>query len=62
MNKNISTILALLMPITIFIGLSACSNEPRELTIHKPGDYKGTTDPLVAKGQHPELNHCFLKV
>ncbi len=62
MHKNISTMIALLLSATIFLGLSACSEERRELTIHEPGEYKGATDPLLAAGPHPELNHRFMEV
>ena len=52
----------LLLVAAVSWQLAGCSDEPRELTIHEPGEYKGTIDPLVAKGQHPELNHRFMKV
>ena len=62
MHKKISTIVALLLSVSICFGLSACSEDQRELIIHEPGEYKGTTDPLLAAGQHPELNHRFKKI
>jgi hypothetical protein len=55
-------ICVLVTSLLIFIGLTACSNEPRELTVHEPGEYKGTPDPLVAKGQHLELDKRFMQV
>ena len=54
--------LCILVSLLFLTGLSACSDEPREFTVHKPGEYKGTQDPLVAKGQHPELNDRLMKV
>ena len=41
----------LLTAFMILMGLSGCSYEPRETTIHEPGVYKGVKDPLLA-GQH----------
>ncbi len=52
--------ICILAALFIFVGLAACSDEPRELTIHEPGEYEGTHDPLLAKGQHPELNNRFM--
>jgi hypothetical protein len=52
-------IMALLL---IFTGLAACSDEPREFTMHKAGEYKGIRDPLLAKGEHQELNKRFMQV
>ena len=52
----------MLASLLVFIGLTACSDEPREFTIHEPGEYKGTQDPLLAKGQHQELDNRFMKV
>jgi len=54
--------ICILAALLIFVSLAACSDEPRELTLHEPGEYKGTQDPLLAKGQHPELDNRFMKV
>ena len=62
MHTSKSIILTLLLSTTIIIGLSACSEERRELTIHEPGEYKGATDPLLAAGPHPNLNPRFKKI
>lgn len=62
MHRQLATIVLLPFIAVISISLAACSDEPRKLTIHEPGEYKGTIDPLLAKGQHPELNHRFMKV
>jgi hypothetical protein len=40
-------------------GLAACTDESREVTIHEPGVYKGTVDPLLAKQQDQELINRF---
>lgn len=36
------------------LTLSACYESP-SVTVHKPGVYKGTRDPLIAKLRSPEL-------
>ena len=35
----------------VLVGLTACSSEPRGVTMHKPGVYKGDKDELLAKSQ-----------
>jgi hypothetical protein len=35
-------------------GLSACSSEPRSVTLHEPGVYKGDKDELLAKSQQQQ--------
>ncbi len=45
----------ILLSIPVFIGLAACSREPRHFTFHEPGVYKGAKDPLLAKQEHQEL-------
>ena len=57
MKKYISAAVLLL----IFIGISACSDD-EEFSIHEPGEYKGTQDPLLAEGEHAELNDRLMKV
>ena len=52
-------IIALLLA---FIGLAACSEEPRDFTYYQPGEYKGTVDPLLNKNIHEELNNRFMLV
>jgi hypothetical protein len=46
----------------IFIGIAACSDDPRDFSIHEPGEYKGIEDPLLAKGEQQELKDRFMKV
>jgi hypothetical protein len=36
-------------------GLVGCSSESRNVTMHKPGVYKGTKDPLLALKNQQEL-------
>jgi hypothetical protein len=36
-------------------GLTACSLEPRTVTIHEPGVYKGMKDPLLARQQQEQV-------
>ena len=40
-------------------ALSGCSSEPRSVTVHKPGVYKGAKDPLLARQQQQELIDRF---
>ena len=47
-------LLGLLMLSATFLTLSACY-ESADVTVHKPGVYKGTRDPLVAKLRSPEM-------
>lgn len=54
--------ICILASLLFCIGLTACSDESREYTQHKPGVYKGTQDPLLAKENHQELNNRFMKV
>lgn len=38
----------------VLAGLAACSSEPRGVTMHKPGVYKGDKDELLAKTQQQQ--------
>ena len=38
----------------VLAGLVACSTEPRSVTMHEPGVYKGDTDELLAKPQQQQ--------
>ena len=38
----------------VLLGLAACSTEPRSVTMHKPGVYKGDKDELLAKSQQQQ--------
>ncbi len=40
-------------------GLTGCSSEPRGVTMHKPGVYKGEKDPLLAQQRQQELIDRF---
>ena len=45
----------LIVPAFIFLaGLAACSSEPRSVTLHEPGVYKGDKDELLAKSQQQQ--------
>ncbi len=35
----------------VLAGLVGCSSEPRSVTMHEPGVYKGDKDDLLAKSQ-----------
>mgnify|MGYP001305501510 CR=1 FL=1 len=35
-------------------GLAGCSSEPRGVTMHEPGVYKGDKDELLAKSQQQQ--------
>jgi hypothetical protein len=43
----------------VLMGLAGCSYESREVTMHKPGVYKGTEDPLLARQHQQELIDRF---
>ncbi len=43
--KGIAYLLASYLIIAVLAG---CSSEPRSVTMHKPGVYKGAQDPLLA--------------
>ena len=49
--KHISYILMVCLLLT---GLAGCSYEPREVTVHKPGVYKGAKDTLLVKQQQQQ--------
>lgn len=38
----------------VLAALSACSSEPRSVTLHEPGLYKGDSDELLAKPQQQQ--------
>lgn len=58
MKKYISIFISLLF----VMGLAACSDESREMTMHEPGQYKGGKDPLLAKNMDKELQDRFMQV
>jgi hypothetical protein len=58
MKRYVSAVVLLL----IFIGIAACSDDPREFGIHEPGEYKGIEDPLLAEGEQQALKDRFMKV
>jgi uncharacterized protein YceK len=45
----------ILMVFIVLTGLAGCSTESRKTTIHEPGVYKGTKDPLLALKNQQEL-------
>jgi hypothetical protein len=48
----------MLFMLTAFVVLAAvvgCSSESRNVTMHKPGVYKGTKDPVLALKNQQEL-------
>lgn len=49
----------LLIAFLLLMGLTGCSYEPREMTIHEPGVYKGGKDPLLASQHRQELIDRF---
>ncbi len=38
----------------VLAGLIGCSSEPRSVTMHEPGVYKGEKDELLAKSQQQQ--------
>jgi hypothetical protein len=57
--KIIPYILAVFL---IISGFSGCTDESRDFTMHEPGVYKGTKDPLLSKAQQQELIDRFKMV
>lgn len=55
-------ILYILATALVLIGFAACSDESRNFTMHEPGVYKGTKDPLLAVKEHKELEARFKMV
>ncbi|HTZ39809.1 MAG TPA: hypothetical protein VMB77_06615 [Syntrophales bacterium] len=45
----------LMMVSVVLAGLAGCSTEPRTVTIHEPGAYKGMKDPLLARQQQDQV-------
>jgi hypothetical protein len=43
----------------VLAGLIGCSSEPRSVTMHEPGVYKGEKDPLLAQQRQQELIDRF---
>ena len=39
----------LMTAFVVLAGSAGCSSESRDLTMHKPGIYKGEKDPLLAR-------------
>jgi hypothetical protein len=50
--RRLSSIFIVLAVLT---GLTFCSYESRETTVHEPGVYKGKKDPLLARQQQQVL-------
>jgi hypothetical protein len=44
----------IVMACIVLAGLSGCSSEPRSVTMHKPGVYKGDKDELLAKSSQQQ--------
>ena len=43
----------------VLAGLTGCSSEPRSVTMHEPGVYKGAKDPLLAQQRQQDLIDRF---
>ena len=48
-------ILSVLAAFAVLVGLAGCSSESRNVTMHKPGVYKGAKDPVLALKNQQEL-------
>ena len=55
-------ILYILVSFLVLLGFTACTSEERNITMHEPGIYKGTKDPLLAEKEHQELVNRFKMV
>jgi len=49
----------MLLLLIVLSGLAGCSPEPRSVTMHEPGVYKGTLDPVLMQNQQQELINRF---
>lgn len=49
----------MLAAVIAFAGIVACSSEPRSVTMHKPGVYKGAKDPVLKLNKQQELIDRF---
>ncbi len=49
----------LMAAIIALAGLIGCSPEPRSVTMHEPGVYKGADDPVLALKNQQELIDRF---
>jgi hypothetical protein len=45
----------MLTAFAVMISLVGCSSESRNVTVHKPGVYKGAKDPVLALKNQQEL-------
>jgi len=45
----------LLAGLVVLAALIGCSSEPRSVTMHEPGVYKGSEDPLLAKQPQQQI-------
>jgi hypothetical protein len=50
--KRIGYLLSVVLILTVLPG---CSSEPRSVTMHEPGEYKGAKDPLLAQQKQQAL-------
>jgi len=48
-------ILFMLTAMAVLVGPVGCSSESRNVTMHKPGIYKGAKDPVLALKNQQEL-------
>lgn len=55
--KRMIWLLTVSVVLAVFLvaGLAGCSMEPRSVTMHEPGVYKGTKDPLLAMQQQDQV-------
>ncbi|PKN17383.1 MAG: hypothetical protein CVU71_16550 [Deltaproteobacteria bacterium HGW-Deltaproteobacteria-6] len=45
----------MILALIALMGFSGCSPEPRSVTMHEPGVYKGVQDPVLVQNQQQEL-------
>jgi len=52
----------IVMVCIVLAGITGCSTEPRSVTLHEPGIYKGTKDPLLARQEQQQvlIDRCKL--
>ena len=49
----------IMLAMIALVGLVGCFPEPRSVTMHEPGVYKGAKDPVTALNQQQELIDRF---
>jgi hypothetical protein len=57
-KSKLMRLVAVAVALTLPLGLAGCG-DPRDVTLAKPGEYRGKTDPLLAMDQSQVLRDRF---